>query len=68
MGDPNIQKLGKFGKLQIVIKVVWNIDSHIRSLIWQPSSIIKNSANQNRKFDALDIFYVSLLTDRGGKL
>ena len=36
-GIPNFVKLGKFGKLQIFIKVVGSISGHIRSYEWQPS-------------------------------
>ena len=33
----NIGKLGKFGNLQIAMKVAGSIGSHIGSSIWQPS-------------------------------
>ena len=36
-GIPNFVKLGKFGKLQIFIKVVGSISGHIGSHEWQPS-------------------------------
>ena len=36
-GVPNFVKLGKFGKLQIFIKMVGSISGHIRSHEWQPS-------------------------------
>ena len=36
-GIPNFRKLGKFGKLQIFIKVVGSISGHIGSHEWQRS-------------------------------
>ena len=36
-GILNIRKLRKFGKFQIILKVVWSISYHIGSDQWQPS-------------------------------
>ena len=46
-GKLNIRKLGKYGNLQIAIKVAGSIGSHLE--------LLKMTDNQNRKFDVLGI-------------
>ena len=55
---PNFGKLGKFGKLQIFIKVVGSISGHIGSHEWQPSWIIKDGCHLIKGIDMKGIFGV----------